>query len=181
MSSSLSNNWDRWFCLVCFTQPSPGIHHCWCLFGSGSALCRLRQLWCLRVPLRLCQDFHENHVLCWYIWCCKCLYEIVECKSVCLHAVTEELYLKHLKYYDFFPPLFTLSLAAHLFVGSFSRRVTTTCRLVCPWSCWPCPWWCPAPATWRFCSSVASFTSGLEARWTTVSTWLITWLWACSS
>lgn len=64
---------------------------------------------------------------------------------------------------------------------SCSRLVSTTCRPACPWSCWPCPWSCQAPATSRSCSCVASSTSEPVERWTTASTWLTIWPWACSS
>ena len=57
-----------------FCQPSPGLHHSRGLYGSGLTLCRLRQFRCLRLPLRVCQDLHEDHVLRWYSSCCKCFY-----------------------------------------------------------------------------------------------------------
>lgn len=59
-----------------FSQPSPGLHYCWGLFGFGPTLCWLRQLWCLWLPLRVCQNLHEDHDLCWHNCCCKCFYEI---------------------------------------------------------------------------------------------------------
>lgn len=58
--------------VICFSQPSPRLHYCRRLSGIGLTLRRLCQLRCLRLPLRVCQDLHEDHVLRWYSCCCKC-------------------------------------------------------------------------------------------------------------
>ena len=64
------HDWARH--VFCFSQPSPGLHHSRGLYGTGPPLRWLRQLRCVRLPLRVRQDLHEDHVLCWYSCCCKC-------------------------------------------------------------------------------------------------------------
>lgn len=53
----------------CFSQSSPRLHHSWRVHGIGFTLRRLCQFRCLRLPLRVCQDLHEDDVICWHCGC----------------------------------------------------------------------------------------------------------------
>lgn len=83
MFSTVSHNHDLTCHVFHFSQPSTGLHYRWGLFGIRLTFCRLCQLWCLWLPLRDClSDLHEDHILCGYSCCCKCLYEFV---FYCMH------------------------------------------------------------------------------------------------
>lgn len=67
---SLSNLWH----VMCFSQPSSGLHNCGGLFGVGLTLRWLCKLWCFWLSIWVCKNLHEEHVLCQHTRCCKCLF-----------------------------------------------------------------------------------------------------------
>lgn len=73
---STVSHWLLMSCF-CFSQPSPRLHYRRGLSGIRLTLRRLCQLRCLRLPLRVCKDLHEDYVFRWYSCCCKCLYKFI--------------------------------------------------------------------------------------------------------